>query len=258
MKKKALAVMITAVMILTVFSSCKAPDEEKIEETEITTVSETTVTETTVTETTVIPTENNAIEIVGGSNGQYYRAFCYNELCNNPEDKQIIDCYFIPVGTYRLTNNSGYPRQITVYNANSLMVNDNGFEEFSDGLVSDGLIADGQAVEVTIEPGYFLKTTNTTSNPDRLSLVPQGEIVEQDLSSLSSRFYEDSLFIDINKVPTEETTVEATQKTNERTVYVSNKGKYHYKSNCSGMKNYTEMSLSEAKEHGYEACKKCT
>ncbi|MBR2524182.1 MAG: hypothetical protein IKE53_07085 [Clostridiales bacterium] len=56
MKKKALAVTITAVMILTVFSSCKAPDEEKIEETEITTVSETTVTESTVTETTTAET----------------------------------------------------------------------------------------------------------------------------------------------------------------------------------------------------------
>ena len=41
------------------------------------------------------------------------------------------------------------------------------------------------------------------------------------------------------------------------TVYVSNSGKYHSKSNCSGMKHYTEMSLGEALDMGYVACKKC-
>lgn len=41
------------------------------------------------------------------------------------------------------------------------------------------------------------------------------------------------------------------------TVYVSSSGKYHSKSNCSGMKYYTEMSLEEAIEAGHIACKKC-
>lgn len=41
------------------------------------------------------------------------------------------------------------------------------------------------------------------------------------------------------------------------TVYVSNSGKYHSKSNCSGMKNYTEMSLDEAIDAGHVACKRC-
>ena len=41
------------------------------------------------------------------------------------------------------------------------------------------------------------------------------------------------------------------------TVYVSSTGKYHSKSNCSGMKSYTEMSLDEAQEAGYIACKRC-
>ncbi|MBQ0065172.1 MAG: DNA/RNA non-specific endonuclease [Firmicutes bacterium] len=41
------------------------------------------------------------------------------------------------------------------------------------------------------------------------------------------------------------------------TVYVSVTGKYHSKSNCSGMKNYTTMSLTEAQSYGYSPCKKC-
>ncbi len=44
---------------------------------------------------------------------------------------------------------------------------------------------------------------------------------------------------------------------NAVTVYVSSAGKYHTVSDCSGMKRYTEMSLSEAIEAEYAACKKC-
>lgn len=45
--------------------------------------------------------------------------------------------------------------------------------------------------------------------------------------------------------------------TNSATVYVSRNGKYHSRSNCSGMKHYTEMSRKAAEAAGYQACKKC-
>lgn len=44
---------------------------------------------------------------------------------------------------------------------------------------------------------------------------------------------------------------------NSVTVYVSSTGKIHSKSNCSGMKSYTEMSYDEAVSKGYVFCKKC-
>ena len=43
----------------------------------------------------------------------------------------------------------------------------------------------------------------------------------------------------------------------DRTVYVSNAGKIHLKSDCSGMKTYTEMTLEEAYNAGYEKCERC-
>lgn len=43
----------------------------------------------------------------------------------------------------------------------------------------------------------------------------------------------------------------------QRTVYVSNSGTYHGKSNCSGMKNYKEMSLSEAIRKQYKRHDQC-
>ena len=41
------------------------------------------------------------------------------------------------------------------------------------------------------------------------------------------------------------------------TVYVSNNGKMHKKSNCSGMKNYTTMTYDEAVSKGKSKCHKC-
>lgn len=44
----------------------------------------------------------------------------------------------------------------------------------------------------------------------------------------------------------------------DRTVYVSNSGKkIHLISDCSGMKNYTTMTLGEAEAHGYAYCSRC-
>ncbi|AGX44228.1 surface protein PspC [Clostridium saccharobutylicum] len=50
-----------------------------------------------------------------------------------------------------------------------------------------------------------------------------------------------------------------TSSTNDQsqTVYVSNNGIYHSSPHAHGMKYYTAMSLTEAKEKGYKACKKC-
>lgn len=41
------------------------------------------------------------------------------------------------------------------------------------------------------------------------------------------------------------------------TVYVSNSGKIHRVSDCSGMKNYREMSLGDADTRGYDYCSNC-
>ncbi len=40
-------------------------------------------------------------------------------------------------------------------------------------------------------------------------------------------------------------------------VYVSNYGKIHRNSNCSGMKYYTKMSYADAINRGFVKCKKC-
>ncbi len=51
--------------------------------------------------------------------------------------------------------------------------------------------------------------------------------------------------------------VQDSDEVNQLTVYVSSTGKYHKKFDCSGMKNYTEMTLQQAIEAGHTACKRC-
>ena len=43
----------------------------------------------------------------------------------------------------------------------------------------------------------------------------------------------------------------------DETVYVSNYGKIHSDSSCSGMKYYEEMEYEEAIAEGYDLCQKC-
>lgn len=43
----------------------------------------------------------------------------------------------------------------------------------------------------------------------------------------------------------------------DKEVYVSNSGKVHLDSDCSGMKSYTTMTIEEAYNAGYERCERC-
>lgn len=66
---------------------------------------------------------------------------------------------------------------------------------------------------------------------------------------------------------TKKSTVKVTTTTSKKETPVMNQGemvwipasgtKYHSHSGCSNMKNPTQVSLSDAKQNGYTACKKC-
>ena len=54
-----------------------------------------------------------------------------------------------------------------------------------------------------------------------------------------------------------QTATTAASNAAERTVYVSRNGVIHSLSNCSGMRYYREMTLSEAQNGGYRKCQRC-
>lgn len=66
---------------------------------------------------------------------------------------------------------------------------------------------------------------------------------------------------DITPVPTTRAAVTPrpapTPSTDDFTIYISNSGTMHKKSNCSGMKHYTEMPYSIAKDYYTKKCSKC-
>ena len=88
----------------------------------------------------------------------------------------------------------------------------------------------------------------TTSTASATRRTTDRSPVEQD-AALSTDH------VEIASASTTQYTTASTQIS--ATVYVSNAGKYHRRSNCSGMKQYTEMSLNDAKAAGHVACKKC-
>lgn len=212
---------------------------------------ETTI-QTTLEETTV-PTETTVdtkIDLVGGILGDYGKVIILNEKSDNPD---LEYCYFVPIGKYILENKTGYRSQVDIIDSNSLKTNDDGYEEWS--TITSSQIGATESIEIEIKEGQFLEL-DVGKNPDHFILIPIIETKDQDLSVLSDRFYNEIPTPSLT--PTSEPTPVPEITENERTVYVSNTGKYHFKPNCSRMKHYTEMSLSEAKEHGYNACSKCT
>ena len=105
-------------------------------------------------------------------------------------------------------------------------------------------------------------STYTSENDD----YTQGIIKYQQKETLEYNNDETSRFDDVEYIEVIETEAvdnsynEATEQANNQyveTVYVSNSGKIHRIPNCSGMKNYTEMSKDEAVSRGYSYCKNC-
>ena len=97
-------------------------------------------------------------------------------------------------------------------------------------------------VEVTVYSSATTQTTSATQTVTSTASTPNTTATTVSASAMTTTATTEPVVID------EEIAV---------TVYVSNSGKYHSKSNCSGMKHYTEMSLGEALDMGYVACKKC-
>ncbi len=104
--------------------------------------------------------------------------------------------------------------------------------------------------EITV---YSSTTTQTTSAPPEATSSPP-QTTEAITPAVATTASTTAVATVISTIATEPVVIDDEIVV---TVYVSNSGKYHSKSNCSGMKNYTEMSLDEAIGAGHVACKKC-
>lgn len=102
-------------------------------------------------------TSNNlTFEIVAGAPGEYGQELVLNEGTEF-EDKTIG--YFVPTGTYKITNIGNYQTQVNVYK-NEKTKTSEGWEEWADG--KSELLAVNASVEMKVEDGYFINVDEPT------------------------------------------------------------------------------------------------
>lgn len=111
--------------------------------------------EATVSEEIVEKTGALTIEFDNVDLGEYGQRLVLNE---GTEFEDNVIGYFVPAGTYKVTNAGSHMTQVNVYK-NEKNVTEEGWEEWVDGHVE--LIDVDQSKEMTIEEGYFFNVDGT-------------------------------------------------------------------------------------------------
>ncbi|MCI1305639.1 MAG: hypothetical protein LKG40_05370 [Lachnospiraceae bacterium] len=119
-------------------------------EQESSTSAESSTEESNATSSSTAENSNLTIEITAGELGEYGKDLVLNEGTEF-EDKTIG--YFVPTGTYKITNIGDYRTQVNVYK-NEKNKTDEGWEEWADGK-SEALDVNA-SVEMTVDDGYFV------------------------------------------------------------------------------------------------------
>ena len=121
----------------TVAATDVAPSEE-----------ETTI---TTTETTVEETLAPDIELVAGEMGEYGQERVVNA---GTDFEETVFCYYVPSGTYTVTNMGDNPTQVDVLK-DELVITEEGWEEWADAEAY--LIQIDESCEISVPEGYFIE-----------------------------------------------------------------------------------------------------
>lgn len=111
-------------------------------------------------------------ELVAGEQGDYGKMISYNK---GTEFEENFYAYYIPYGSYKITNVGDYMTQVNVY-SDETVITDAGWEEVADGSVK--LIDVDASEEMTVPKGYHIEI----NEPSHISLVQtSSEIVEEEI-----------------------------------------------------------------------------
>lgn len=117
--------------------------------------------ETSATESSVesITGENKlTITINGNELGEYGKKITYNK--GKDTEEETVNAYYVPAGTYAVTNTGKYKSQFNVY-SDEIVVNENGYEESADGKAT--LLGVDETATITIEQGYHIEVMTQSS-----------------------------------------------------------------------------------------------
>lgn len=175
-------------------------------------------------------------ELVAGEQGEYGKMISRNKDTEFEDNRMA---YFVPYGTYKITNIGKYLTQVNVY-SDETVITEAGWEEIADSVCNDVLDV-GASLTVTIPKNYHVEIGEPTH-----ILMEQisDEIVEAETEPKVTTVAE--------KITSENTTIKA-----EKTVFITNTGKkYHHDSTCNGG-HYFSATLTEAINQGLKPCEKC-
>ncbi len=97
-----------------------------------------------------------SFELVAGEYGEYGKELIYNDGTEF-EDKRVA--YYVPYGTYKITNIGEYMTQVNIY-SDEKQITEEGWEEHGDGNVK--LIDVEANEEMTIPSGYHIEISEPT------------------------------------------------------------------------------------------------
>lgn len=247
-KKSKAPIIVAAVVGLGIIGSAGNNDKDK-GDTNRRQPKETTSITTTVTaetewniwedeETTVALdfTENSyVITLIAGKQGEYGKMISRNK---NTEFENNQMAYFVPYGTYKITNVGEYMTQVNVY-SDETVINEDGWEEIADSVCNDVLQV-GESLTAIVPENYHIEIGEPTQIT--LERISDNTIIETTATTVK-----------IAETAKETTTTEDTSPT----VYITPTGeKYHYDNTCNGG-TYKESTLNQAERLHLEPCNKC-
>ena len=96
--------------------------------------------------------DENSFTITAGKTGEYGKLITYHE---GTEFEETLYAYYVPAGTYTVTNIGEYGSQITVC-SDETVITDTGWEESVD--IGDvELMGVGDSYTLTVEEGYHIE-----------------------------------------------------------------------------------------------------
>lgn len=151
-----------AALLCLALAACGSGTAETQTETQPTTTAVTTseAAETAEEETTSETSEEAAalaFELIAGEQGDYGKMITYNK---DTEFEENFYAYYVPYGTYKVTNIGDYMTQVNVY-SDEIVVNDAGWEEIANA-DSVKLIDVDASEEMTVPEGYHIEITEPT------------------------------------------------------------------------------------------------
>lgn len=179
------------------------------------------------------------IYLVAGKQGKYGKSVTMNK---GTEFEESFFAYYVPYGTYKITNIDKYRTQVNVF-SDKTVINKDGWEEIADSVCNDVLEA-GASMTIVVPEKYHVDIPEPTHII--LERISDNTTIETTVTETTT----------IETTIAETTTIETTADTSP-TVYITPTGeKYHYDNTCNGG-TYKESTLNQAERLHLEPCNKC-